>query len=153
MDFRNPDKLISESGYYLTNLQSSIMFWQNVDYTSLSIDKSEFEKMTGKQFFDDDETLQQEIIQKETNKKEENKPTSPENERSLESQQNILLLLDSNDMTRPSTPIESLELIQDDNSELSSQHSGTSIELNENRILTLEDEKKLISLVSSMEKV
>jgi ribosomal protein L25 (general stress protein Ctc) len=51
MEYRNPDKMISESGYFLTNLQSTIMFWANVEHTSLSIDKHEFDKLINGQYF------------------------------------------------------------------------------------------------------
>lgn len=51
MEYRNPEKMISEAGYFLTNLQSTIMFWSTVDHTSLSIDKNEFEKLINGQYF------------------------------------------------------------------------------------------------------
>ncbi|KNE58352.1 hypothetical protein AMAG_03935 [Allomyces macrogynus ATCC 38327] len=41
--FRNPHKLHSEAGYYLTNLEGAVSFIQNVDYTSLSISQEEFD--------------------------------------------------------------------------------------------------------------
>ncbi|KAF6767225.1 Ubiquitin system component Cue [Kalmanozyma brasiliensis GHG001] len=43
--FRNPDRLSSESGYYLSSLQGAIAFIETMDYTSLSsITQEEFEK-------------------------------------------------------------------------------------------------------------
>ncbi|KAJ3369576.1 hypothetical protein GGF31_005093 [Allomyces arbusculus] len=41
--FRNPTKLQSEAGYYLTHLQGAIHFIESLDHTSLSIDKAEFD--------------------------------------------------------------------------------------------------------------
>jgi hypothetical protein len=45
MDFRNPDRLMSEMGYHLTNLQSAIMFWQNVIPKELNLTQEEFDKL------------------------------------------------------------------------------------------------------------
>ncbi|SPO29179.1 related to VPS9 (involved in vacuole trafficking) [Ustilago trichophora] len=43
--FRNPDRLSSESGYYLSSLMGAISFIETMDYTSLSnITQEEFEK-------------------------------------------------------------------------------------------------------------
>ncbi|SJX65800.1 related to VPS9 (involved in vacuole trafficking) [Sporisorium reilianum f. sp. reilianum] len=43
--FRNPDRLSSESGYYLSSLMGAIAFIETMDYTSLSnITQEEFEK-------------------------------------------------------------------------------------------------------------
>lgn len=43
--FRNPDRLSSESGYYLSSLMGAIAFIETMDYTSLSnITQDEFEK-------------------------------------------------------------------------------------------------------------
>ncbi|KAK9685115.1 hypothetical protein K7432_015620 [Basidiobolus ranarum] len=42
--FRNPDKLQSEAGYYLTNLMGAISFVENMDRTSLSISEEEFNR-------------------------------------------------------------------------------------------------------------
>lgn len=47
MDFRNPNKMISEAGYFLTNLQSAVVFWENLDHTSLTMEKSEFDRIAG----------------------------------------------------------------------------------------------------------
>ncbi|KNE67914.1 hypothetical protein AMAG_12631 [Allomyces macrogynus ATCC 38327] len=41
--FRNPAKLQSEAGYYLTHLQGAIHFIESLDHTSLSINKAEFD--------------------------------------------------------------------------------------------------------------
>lgn len=68
MEYRNPEKMISESGYFLTNLQSTVMFWTTVDHTGLSIDKQEFEKLINGQYFNDDD---EELAVLGTTKKEE----------------------------------------------------------------------------------
>lgn len=44
-DFRNPNCLISESGYHLTNLYSCVMFWENVTYQDLNMKKEEFDEI------------------------------------------------------------------------------------------------------------
>ncbi|CAG8538747.1 9642_t:CDS:10 [Paraglomus brasilianum] len=41
--FRNPDKLVSEAGYYLSSLMGAISFIENMDESSLSITKEEFD--------------------------------------------------------------------------------------------------------------
>ncbi|KNE73346.1 hypothetical protein AMAG_17498 [Allomyces macrogynus ATCC 38327] len=41
--FRNPAKLQSEAGYYLTHIQGAIHFIESLDHTSLSINKAEFD--------------------------------------------------------------------------------------------------------------
>ncbi|KAK9722622.1 hypothetical protein K7432_002527 [Basidiobolus ranarum] len=42
--FRNPDKLQSEAGYYLTNLMGAISFIESMDCKSLSISEDDFNK-------------------------------------------------------------------------------------------------------------
>lgn len=42
--FRSAEKLQSEAGYYLSSLMGAISFIENMDASSLSIDKAEFEK-------------------------------------------------------------------------------------------------------------
>ncbi|ORY01719.1 hypothetical protein K493DRAFT_334882 [Basidiobolus meristosporus CBS 931.73] len=42
--FRNPDKLQSEAGYYLTNLMGAISFIESMDCKSLSISEDEFNR-------------------------------------------------------------------------------------------------------------
>ncbi|ORZ37285.1 hypothetical protein BCR44DRAFT_1388583, partial [Catenaria anguillulae PL171] len=41
--FRNPAKLQSEAGYYLTNLMGAVSFIEGLDHTSLEIAKDEFD--------------------------------------------------------------------------------------------------------------
>ena len=41
--FRNPDKMLSEPGYWYTNLYSAVSFVENATYESLTISKSDFE--------------------------------------------------------------------------------------------------------------
>ncbi|KAL0489397.1 vacuolar protein sorting protein VPS9 [Acrasis kona] len=64
MDFRNPEKMLSESGYFLTNLQSSAIFWETVDYTNLSINKQEYDKLINGQYFNDDEEEEKNLAPK-----------------------------------------------------------------------------------------
>ncbi|CAG8751623.1 16784_t:CDS:2, partial [Funneliformis mosseae] len=42
--FRNPEKLQSEAGYYLSSLMGAISFIENMDVSSLSITQDEFDK-------------------------------------------------------------------------------------------------------------
>ena len=41
--FRNPDKMLSEPGYWYTNLYSAVTFIENVQHDSLTITEAEFE--------------------------------------------------------------------------------------------------------------
>lgn len=41
--FRNPDKMLSEPGYWYTNLYSAVTFVENATYESLTITKGDFE--------------------------------------------------------------------------------------------------------------
>ena len=41
--FRNPDKMLSEPGYWYTNLYSAVTFIENVQHDSLTITEDEFE--------------------------------------------------------------------------------------------------------------
>jgi hypothetical protein len=47
--FRNPTKLQSESGYYLTHMFSAVSFLENLDHTVLSITKEEFDAKLSQQ--------------------------------------------------------------------------------------------------------
>jgi len=42
--FRNPNKLLEETGYYLTQLEAAVSFLEIVDASRLTIDPEEFEK-------------------------------------------------------------------------------------------------------------
>uniref|UniRef100_A0A7S1KTD5 VPS9 domain-containing protein n=1 Tax=Percolomonas cosmopolitus TaxID=63605 RepID=A0A7S1KTD5_9EUKA len=44
-DYRNPDKMMSEAGYFLTNIQGAESFWLNCDATQLSINEEDFDRL------------------------------------------------------------------------------------------------------------
>lgn len=44
-EYRDPNKMISESGYYFTVIQSAVYFWQHADPESLNIPKDEFDRI------------------------------------------------------------------------------------------------------------
>ena len=47
-NYRDPSKMVSESGYHFTNLQSAVYFWENADYSSFSgISPDEFKQKMG----------------------------------------------------------------------------------------------------------
>eukprot|EP01080_Neovahlkampfia_damariscottae_P000914 gene914-9823_t len=55
LDYRNPDKLVSEAGYFLTNIQGAIMFWKNITYENLNISKEEFIEIKNGNLFNTDD--------------------------------------------------------------------------------------------------
>lgn len=46
-DYRNPEKLISEAGYFLTNFQGAETFWLTCDPVQLNLSQEEFDKLLG----------------------------------------------------------------------------------------------------------
>jgi hypothetical protein len=121
MEYRNPDKMISEAGYFLTNLQSTVMFWTNVDHTGLSIDKQEFEKLMNAQYFTDDDDIDSlphlQTVPIITKKEEEYE------EESDEESENVTTLTEQNDTTEPMT-LQQLQAKHDESIEMDEKSSS-----------------------------
>lgn len=91
-EYRNPDKMLSESAYYLTNLQSSALFWRTADHNSFSISKEEFDEWFGKElssvqqgniFFHDSDLEEERFVNKKNNVKKQSKKSSDGNTNTL----------------------------------------------------------------------
>jgi hypothetical protein len=87
-EYRNPDKMLSEAAYYLTNLQSSALFWRTADHNSFSISKEEFDEWFGKElssaqqgnnFFNDSDLEEERFMNKKNNAKKQTEKSSDGN--------------------------------------------------------------------------
>jgi hypothetical protein len=126
LDYRNPEKLISENGYFLTNFQGAIMFWQNLTFESLNISKEEFDEMKSGNLFNSEDF---DLIQSEPQKKVFNKLESIG---SFDTE--VIKVKEDDEVLIPKTPFTTI--IENDES--------VNVEL-----FPLFEEKKVIPVVSS----
>ena len=131
LEYRHPDKLISESGYFLTNIQGAIMFWQNINFENLNISKEEFFEIKNGNLFNTDDF---DLILKD-NKKIKQKLFDNENIKIIE---NLSNSSSSEEESTMNTPI--LFEIENEN-ELNKKEEEEEVKLrnNENQINSISE--------------
>ncbi len=51
LEYRNPDKIVAEAAYFLTNMESAVMFWKTATASQLNMEEKEFQRvLSGKLF-------------------------------------------------------------------------------------------------------